>query len=170
DSRLSRFRWRVEGERNYFTEALDRWHAEREASGDPLGADRRLAGEAVRGFLAAPGDHLRATLAVAWRGLFAERSPAVAGVLDLRLPLGLGLLAGSVILLVRGARRRDPRPLALLALPLALFLFHAGATEFLPRFGVPSLPLVWAAGVAAVLGLPDRSGPRVQGVDEVAGE
>ena len=32
----------------------------------------------------------------------------------------------------------------------ALFLFHAAATEFLPRYGLPLLPSAWAA--AATLG------------------
>ena len=49
----------------------------------------------------------------------------------------------------RALFRRDVLLAALLAAPAALFLFHALATEFLPRFAVPALPLAWAALVVA---------------------
>ncbi|HVS62533.1 MAG TPA: hypothetical protein VMT85_03405 [Thermoanaerobaculia bacterium] len=155
DSRLSSFRWHRDG--NYFTRAIGRWRARLATSRDPIEVDRALRREAVAGFFSSPGEHLAAIPVVGWRGLFTERSPAAAGIFDLRLPIGLGLLAGCLLLLLRGLQFRDPRPLALLALPIGLFVFHAGATEFLPRFGLPGLPLVWAATVAALAGLPAKS-------------
>ena len=159
ESRISDYRWRGVG--NYFTRSLRRWHVER-SNGDPLGAERRLAAEAVATFLRHPLDHLRATVAVGWRGLFAERSPAWSEPLDLTFLLGLALALGFVRRTLLAGRSRRPADLALVAAPLALFLFHALATEFLPRFGVPALPLVWAAALTAWPGA--GSGPVPDGV------
>ena len=39
-----------------------------------------------------------------------------------------------------------------IAVPVALFLFHALLTEFLPRFAVPALPLAWGAVTLALCG------------------
>jgi 4-amino-4-deoxy-L-arabinose transferase-like glycosyltransferase len=157
-SELGRYRWRSGG--NYATLALGRWRRERAAAPDPLAVDGRLARDALAGFAARPLDHLRATVAVAWRGLFAERGPAWTLPLDRPLAgaLGLALAAGNLLLLVR--RGREPRVWALLAPALALFAFHALATEFLPRFGVPGLPLAWAG---ALLGYAGAGGGAARG-------
>jgi hypothetical protein len=159
ESRLARYEWSGEG--NFFTRSLRRWQAERAASGDSLAADAALGRAALSEFARAPGAHLRATVAVAWRGLFAERSPPALAPLDLGFALGL-LLAGACLTLAwSGMRGRRPAAIALLVPVAALFLFHALATEFLPRFGVPALPLAWAALVAAIAGRPrgEAEGP-----------
>ena len=143
-----RYEWRGEG--NFFTRSLRAWHAARRPPADPLAADRQLGRHALGEFAAHPLSHLAASLAVGWRGLFAERSPVALVPIDLALPLAL-LLAGAVVRVAWIARRdRRPAALALLAVPAALFLFHALLTEFLPRFGAPALPLVWAAVALAV--------------------
>lgn len=152
-----RFAWTGEG--NYFTRAVRRWRAERAAAGDPLAADRRLAREAAREFLRHPLDHAAATLAVGWRGLFAERSPERLRPLDLGLALGLLLGVALLAFAVRAARDRDAVRLALVAPTLALFAAHALLTENLPRFTVPSLPIAWAVVVLG-FGWPRRPASR----------
>jgi hypothetical protein len=156
-SRLARFEWSGEG--NYFTRSLRRWSSERERGGDPLAADAALGRAALAEFARRPLDHLRATAAVAWRGLFAERSPAPLAPLDLTFALGLLLAGACLALAAAAARARHPEALALLVPAAALFAFHALATEFLPRFGVPALPLAWAA-LAVVLGARGRAGKK----------
>lgn len=159
DSRLARYEWSGEG--NFFTRSLRRWQAERAAGDDPLAADAALGRAALAEFARRPIDHARAAVAVSWRGLFAERSPPALAPLDLGFALGLLLAGGCLALAWAAARARRPEALALLAPAAALFLFHALATEFLPRFGVPALPLAWAALVAALAGRarPERKGP-----------
>ncbi len=148
EASYSRYRWQGEG--NFFTRAMRSWNAERLSSADPLAVDLALGRKALSQFLDRPGDHALATLAVAWRGLFAERSPELVAPFDLTFALGL-LLAGAVVWVFSASiRSRRVVALALLAGPLALFLVHAAATEFLPRFGVPGLPLIGAALVATI--------------------
>ncbi|MEO8197147.1 MAG: hypothetical protein ABI689_10530 [Thermoanaerobaculia bacterium] len=153
-----RYEWQGGG--NFFTRALRRWQAERRPPADPIAADRRLGREAMREFVSAPGRHLVATVAVAWRGLFAERSPEALLPLDLTFVLAL-LLAGAILrvgwLALRG---RDWALAAFFIGPAALFLFHALFTEFLPRFLVPALPLAWGAVCMALCGA--HLGPRRQ--------
>jgi hypothetical protein len=147
-ARYSRYEWTGEG--NFFTRSIRRWHSERDSLGDVVAADRALGREAMREFVARPGEHAVAGVAVAWRGLFAERSPPWLVPIDLRFVLGLGSVTGMVLLLIAGLFRCDARALALVAAPLALFFFHAAVTEFLTRFSVPGLPLAWAALVVAL--------------------
>jgi 4-amino-4-deoxy-L-arabinose transferase-like glycosyltransferase len=157
DSRLDAYRWRGPG--NFFTRSIRRWHAEREADGDPFVAEARLTAAALGVFARHPWDHLRATVAVAWRGLFAERSPAWLEPVDLTFALGLLLAAVFAWRLLAALRSRRPVELALVATPLAFFLFHALATEFLPRFGLPLLPLVWVVAVGAFSSSAARGRP-----------
>jgi 4-amino-4-deoxy-L-arabinose transferase-like glycosyltransferase len=154
-ARYSRYEWTGEG--NFFTRSIRRWRSDRNSLGDVVAADRALGREALREFLARPGDHALAGVAVAWRGSFAERSPSWLAPVDLRFVLGLISAIAPVLLLVTGLFRRDARALALVAAPLALFSFHGALTEFLTRFSVPSLPLAWAALVVA---LSPRTPPR----------
>ncbi len=162
EATYSRYRWKGEG--NYFTRSLRSWNAARLASADPLQVDLSLGREALGQFLRRPREHGIASLAVGWRGLFAERSPALLVPVDLTFGLGL-LLAGAFAGVVSTAvRSRHVVPLALLAGPVALFLVHAVATEFLPRFGVPGLPLVWAALLAT---LSRARAPKERGMEEV---
>ena len=149
-ARFSKYEWTGEG--NFFTRSLRRWRAERRRTGDGLAADRELGRAALHEFLKRPGDHAVAAVAVAWRGLFAERSPRRLAPVDLTFGLGLASAAGVGLALALGVRRRAAPILALLAVPVALFIFHAALTEFLPRFAVPGLPLAWAACVVAVGG------------------
>lgn len=150
-----RYAWQREG--NFFTRAINRWHAERRAPADSLDVDRRLGREALGEFARHPLRHLVATIAVGWRGLFAEGSPAALVPLDLTLASGLFLALTLGSAWRRAQRERNAALLAVVAWPTALMLFHALATEFLPRFHVPSLPLLW--GLAALL-LLDRGGSR----------
>ncbi|MEO7795219.1 MAG: hypothetical protein ABIV06_10635, partial [Thermoanaerobaculia bacterium] len=153
-----RYEWKGEG--NFFTRSLRRWHAERRPPADPIASDRRLGREALREFVSAPGPHLVATVAVAWRGLFAERSPEALLPLDLTFMVAL-LLAGAVLRVGWRAWRGPNLALAVFFVaPAALFLFHALLTEFLPRFLVPALPLGWGAVAVLLFGAassaPDR--------------
>lgn len=153
-----RYEWKGAG--NFFTRSLRRWQSERHPPAEPIEADRRLGREAMREFVSAPGRHLVATVAVAWRGLFAERSPEALSPLDLTFVLAL-LLAGAILhvgwLALRG---RDWALAVFFVVPAALFLFHALCTEFLPRFFVPALPLAWGAVAMALCGV--RLGPHRQ--------
>jgi hypothetical protein len=143
EASFARYAWTGEG--NFFTRSLRAWRAARTGSADPLAVDREFGRAALRQFLTQPFAHAAASVAVAWRGLFAEGSPAVLVPLDLTLACGLLLAAGILAVALRALRRRDVAALALAAVPLALFLFHATFTEYLPRFGVPALPLAWGA-------------------------
>jgi hypothetical protein len=143
EATYGRYEWSGPG--NFFTRSIRRWRADRELGGDALAADRALGRAALREFLARPLDHALAGVAVAWRGLFAERSPALLAPLDLRFVLGVLPMAGVFLLAAAALRRRDGPAIALVAAPLALFVFHAALTEFLPRFSIPGLPLAWAA-------------------------
>ena len=148
EASYSRYQWKGEG--NFFTRSLRSWNAARLSSTDPLAVDLALGRKALGQFLRRPGDHWLAAFAVAWRGLFAERSPELIVPVDLTFGLGL-LLAGAVVgVFSTAVRSRHVVPLALLAGPVALFLAHSAATEFLPRFGVPGLPLIWAALMATI--------------------
>lgn len=150
EATFSRYEWRGEG--NFFTRSLRRWHAERRPPADPIAADRRLGREAMGEFIASPMRHLVATAAVAWRGLFAERSPESLLPLDLTCVVAFFLAAAIVRAGALALRGRNFRLAAFLAVPVALFLFHALLTEFLPRFAVPALPLAWGAVTLALCG------------------
>jgi hypothetical protein len=154
DSSFERYEWSGNG--NFFTRAIRRWREGRAGSSDPLQADRRLARESLAEFARRPLDHARATLAVAWRGLFAERSPRWLAPYDLALPLGVALATAFLWVSFRAVRRRDAALLALLLPAVLLFAAHAFSTEFLPRFAVPALPVAWAAMVLA-FSRPDRT-------------
>ncbi|HUP24094.1 MAG TPA: hypothetical protein VNB06_14280 [Thermoanaerobaculia bacterium] len=162
-ARYSRYEWTGEG--NFFTRSIRRWRSDRNSHGDVLEADRALGRKALREFVARPGEHAVAGVAVAWRGLFGERSPSWLAPVDLRFVLGLGSATGLVLLLVTGLLRHDARALALVAPPLALFFFHAAVTEFLTRFSVPGLPLAWAALAVA---LYPRTRPRAEAAARAA--
>ncbi|MBP9823173.1 MAG: hypothetical protein KBF21_03015 [Thermoanaerobaculia bacterium] len=162
EATYSRYQW--EGEGNYFTRAMRSWQAARRESADPLAADLALGRAAVGEFLRRPGDHALAALAVAWRGGFAERSPELAAPFDLTFALGL-LLGGGVFWIVLAAVRGGRVvTLVLLAGPVTLFVVHATATEFLPRFGVPGLPLI-AAALAATISHCGALAERSRGAD-----
>lgn len=143
-----RYEWTGDG--NFFTRSLRAWHEARRPPADPLAADRALGRRALGEIAAHPLPHVAASVAVGWRGLFAERSPAALVPVDLTFVFGM-LLAGAFLTVGWIALRdRQAAPLALLAGPAALFLFHALLTEFLPRFAVPALPLLWAAVALAL--------------------
>jgi len=143
------YRWVGRG--NYLTRTIRAWTAARQRPGaDPLAVDRTMRRASLEAFAEQPLAHLEAVPAVAWRGLFAERSPEWAWPFDLRLGIGL-LLALSVILATR-AGRHERALLVLLAPAWVLFAFHAAATEFLPRYSAPLLPLVWTAVAVLVAG------------------
>jgi|JI10StandDraft_1071094.scaffolds.fasta_scaffold167058_2 4-amino-4-deoxy-L-arabinose transferase-like glycosyltransferase len=159
-SSLTIYRWTGSG--NFFSRTLLAWRRERAAPGaNPLAVDAQFRREALQRFLSHPGDHLLATMPVAWRGIFAERSPSQLQPFDLRLALGLVQLAAVGLFAALAAVRRETPRLAFL-LPFAvLFAFHALATEFLPRYGVPLLPGAWVA--VAVLIFGDRACESVRG-------
>ncbi|HSM15142.1 MAG TPA: hypothetical protein VLA66_13825 [Thermoanaerobaculia bacterium] len=134
------------GAGSFFTRTLRRWQAERTAPGaDRLGVDAEFRRRALERFAERPLAHLLAAPAVLWRSLFAERSPSWARPFDLTTATGLLLGAGWLLFLVRAAIARDPARLAFAAPLLAIALFHALATEFLPRYAVPLLPALWTA-------------------------
>lgn len=134
------------GPGNFFTRTLRRWQAERTAPGaDRLGVDARFRRRALERFAERPVAHLLAGSTVLWRGLFAERSPAWLRPLDLTFGIGLLLGCGWLVFLVRSALAADPARLAFALPALAVVLFHAVATELLPRYAVPLLPLLWTA-------------------------
>jgi len=149
EATFGRYEWTGEG--NFFTRSLRATRAAGRESGDTLASDRGFGRRALAEFATRPGTHLVTSFVVGWRGLFAERSPAFLRPIDLRLPLGLVLAGVVVATIALGVRRRHPERLALATIPVALFLLHAGATEYLPRFSVPALPLVWAAAVTLAL-------------------
>ena len=150
-STLVDYRWTGPG--NFFTRTIVDWGRERKAPGaDPLVVDARYRRAALRSFQAHPGAHLRAAIAVSWRGLFAERSPAWLHPFDLRFGIGVLHLAAVAIFAALALARRDRLRLAFL-LPFAIsFMLHALGTEFLPRYGVPLLPCAWVAVAVLVLG------------------
>lgn len=158
ESRLDRWRWSGPPEQtNYFVRAVRRHRELLGDGGDRLAADAALRREALAAIRERPGAYLLALPPLLWRGLFAERSPGWARPFDLALPLGLLLATGCAVALGRAlADRHGPR-LALLSLPALSYLFHALATEQLPRFHQPALPLAWAA--AAVLLIPRGAAP-----------
>lgn len=149
---FDRYAWSGEG--NFFTRNLRAWRAARAGSGDPLGVDRQFGRAALKSFVARPGAHLEATVAVAWRGLFAERSPAWTKPLDGELAFVVGLLLAAATIGILGSAlaRRDAEWTAFLLPSCALFALHALATEFLPRFALPALPIAWAAFAVALAG------------------
>ncbi|KAB2949407.1 MAG: hypothetical protein F9K18_15260 [Thermoanaerobaculia bacterium] len=90
------------------------------------------------------------------RGLFAEVSPAWARPFDLAFALGLLLAAGMLLATAHALRRRELATLAYLAPAWLLFGFHVAATELLPRYAVPLLPLAWSALALALLQVRPR--------------
>ena len=72
--------------------------------------------------------------------------------LDLTCVVAFFLAAAIVRAGALALRGRNFRLAAFLAVPVALFLFHALLTEFLPRFAVPALPLAWGAVTLALCG------------------
>jgi 4-amino-4-deoxy-L-arabinose transferase-like glycosyltransferase len=152
------------GEGNFFSRVVAPWRDERRQGGDSLALDARLRQEALAQFGAHPLDHLAATAAVSWRALFAEKSPGWTSPFDLRLVIGLLFVATMIGVALPAARGHDPRLIALLVPVAALFLFHAFATEFLPRYALPLLPMAWSVlalvacgGVAPQPDVPRRS-------------
>jgi len=144
---------RPSGPGNFLTRAIRDWQAERRRPGaDPLALDRELGREGLTAFLRHPGAHAATALAVGWRGLFAERSPGWARPFDLAFALGLALWGATAGLAVRAGRRGDLRALAWVAPALVLFAFHVAATEFLPRYAAPLLPIGWTAVAILVAG------------------
>lgn len=147
-SRLGRWRWRdPDREGSPFVRAMARRAALIGQTGDPLAADRRLTQEAFGAIAGRPGRYLVATVPVAWRSLFVERSPAWLHPFDLALPLGLLVALGVIATLVRALRTSDHSALAFLLPALAAFAFAVLATEGLPRFQQPSLPVLWTCTV-----------------------
>ncbi|MFN7941568.1 MAG: hypothetical protein U0X73_08195 [Thermoanaerobaculia bacterium] len=142
--------WRQSGAGNYYLRTW-RLRAElAEALGSPLAADRELRRRALTRIAAEPLAQLAAAPPIAWRGLFAERSPPRALPFDLRLALGLLLAAALAAGVLLALRRRDPA-LGLVALvALLAAALHALASEGLPRYGVPLLPILWALAAAVV--------------------
>jgi len=141
------------GEGNYFTRTVRAWSAERARPGaDPLAVDAAYRRASLHRFASHPLDHLSASLAVAWRGQFAERSPAWTHPLELGLPLGLLLMTAVAWVTGRAVAGRDVARLVFVAPAWALFLLHAGTSEFLPRYGEPLLPLAWSVLALAALG------------------
>ncbi len=154
------YRWTGPG--NFFTRTLRGWVAARALPGvAPLDVDAWFGHRALGEFVRHPLDHSRAGLAVGWRGLFAERSPAWAWPFDLRLAIGLLLLVAVVWTLLDAVRRRDPPTFAWLVPLLVLGAFHVAATEFLPRYGIPLLPIAWGAVALRLAGR--RSGVAATG-------
>jgi len=150
-SSLTSYRWTGSG--NFFSRTLRAWRSERSApAARPLAVDARFRREALRRFRSQPGAHLRAAMAVAWRGVFAERSPDGLQPFDLRFALGVGQLAAVGLFAGLAAARRELLPLAFLMPFALLFAFHTLATEFLPRYGVPFLPAAWVAVAVLVFG------------------
>jgi len=149
--------YRPSGPGNFHTRTLRDWKEAR-AVGDPLAVDARLRREALETFARHPVAHLEGALAVAWRGLFAERSPAWAHPFDLRF--GLGLLLGAAVLaaIARALRRGETERLLFVAPLLALLAFHVAATELHPRYATPLLPIAWGLFALLVGDVADRSG------------
>jgi len=147
---------RPEGSENFLLRTYREVEARRALPGaDALAVDERIGREALRRFAHEPVEHLVAAIVVAWRGLFAERSPAFVHPFDLTLPFGLLLGGSASALLLWAALRHDVARLALLAPVAILVTFHLAATEFLPRYTVPLLPLLWGSFVV-LLGIVRR--------------
>lgn len=143
--------YRPVGPGNFYLRTLRGWQAERARPGaDPLAVDAAAGRAALARFLRHPVEHAQAAAAVAWRGLFCELSPRWSHPFD--LAFGLGLLLGGAVAATtwRAARRRDLAAAALLAPAWTLYLFHVAATELLPRYSTPLLPIAWCA-VAVVV-------------------
>jgi len=144
--------YRPEGAGNFYLRTFRRWHEERARPGaDPVAFDAATGRAALAEIVRRPWAHVRAGGAVAVRGLFCEGSPGWAHPFDLRFAYGLLLAVGSALATWRAARRRELAALAFLAPAWVLFGFHVAATELLPRYAVPLLPLAWAA-LALALG------------------
>ncbi len=143
---------------NYYFRTLRRWQEERRREADSLEVDAIFRREALLRFVTQPWVHARGGLAVAWRGLFAERSPEWLRPFDATLALGLLLAAGFSIATAGALARRALPVLALLAPAWILFAFHVAATEMLPRYMVPLLPLAWAAAALVIAGQAGASG------------
>lgn len=138
--------YRPSGPGNFYQRTLRAWQRARAAPGaDPLAVDAAFGRAALARFASSPGAHARAAAAVAVRGVFAERSPEWSSPFDLAFGAGILLAAGMLVATATALRHRDPGALALLAPALILFGFHVAATELLPRYGVPLLPLAWAS-------------------------
>lgn len=150
-SRLERWRWRgPDDEASPFVRAMARRAALIRQTGDPLAVDRQLRQEAFGAMTERPGRYLVATLPVAWRSLFVERSPEWLHPFDIALPLGLVLALGATATLVRAVRAGDRLVLAFVLPALAAFSLAVLATEGLPRFQQPSLPILWTCTVLTV--------------------
>jgi hypothetical protein len=163
-------RWTGEG--NYLSRAWRKRSAAiraegekspRPAPGISLAVDRELVGAALGTMVRMPLVHARVTLAVAWRSIFSERSPEWLRPLDATFALGVALAFAFTALLAAAVRHRAAPLLALLLPASLLFAGHALFTEGLPRYGWPTLPVVWVALVVGFVALrrgaltpPDR--------------
>jgi hypothetical protein len=144
---------RPAGPGNFFTRTLRDWVGDRAApSADPLALDAAYGERALARFAGAPLAHAVTMPLVGWRALFAEASPGWAHPLDLRLALGLAIGGALVLFVARALRRRDSARLAFVAPLVVLAVFHLAATEFLPRYAVPLLPIVWTAAAIELAG------------------
>lgn len=144
---------RPSGPGNFFTRTLRDWIRDRAAAGaDPLAVDAGYRDRALARFARAPLAHATAAPLVGWRALFAEESPGWAHPLDLRFALGLALAGALTLFAARALRRRDAARLAFVAPLVVLAAFHLAATEFLPRYAVPLLPIVWTAVAVELVG------------------
>lgn len=150
-STLADYRWTGRG--NFFTQTIRNWRRERAVPGaDPLEVEARYRRDALHRFRAHPGAHLLATVAVGWRGLFAERSPAVFEPFDFKFEIGLLVLAALVLFTTQALARRSAPRLAWLLPSAIVFCFHALGTEFLPRYAIPLLPCAWVAVAVLLFG------------------
>ena len=166
DSGLDRWRWSGSPDaENYFVRSVRRRGELLAETQDRLEADSALRREALAAIRERPGAYLLSLPALLWRGLFAERSPGWAHPFDLALPLGLLLAAGFAAALGSSVAERHAPRLALLLVPALSYAFHALATEQLPRFHQPALPLAWAA--VAVL-LAPRAAALGRGLGRIA--
>jgi 4-amino-4-deoxy-L-arabinose transferase-like glycosyltransferase len=144
--------WSEGGERpNYFVRSLRERRRLVEVTGDPLTADRKMLRAAIQRILAEPQEYLVATPAVAWRSCFAEQSPHWGRPFDLAFFSGLALVFGLLVTGWRAVRARDVTAAAVVLPAVYCFVFHLLATEGLPRYQQPALPLLWAAAAAAAL-------------------
>lgn len=169
-NRFERWSWRPgSAESGFFARAMHRRQELLTRLGDPLAASRVQRREAQAAIVARPARYLRATLPVAWRSLFAERSPRLFHPFDLALPINLALAVAFLMALAHAATGNDRASLALLLPVIAIYIFSCLATEGLPRFQQPSLPILWAAAATTVDRLVARSGRRTVSKDKTSG-
>jgi 4-amino-4-deoxy-L-arabinose transferase-like glycosyltransferase len=153
--------YRPLGGDNYYFRTLRRWQEERRRDRDSLAVDALFRRTALERFVTHPWDHLRGAAAVAWRGAFAERSPGWAVPFDLTFALGLALATALAFVTATAVAQRALPVVAFLAPAWILFAFHVAATELLPRYAVPLLPLAWAALALSLIRRAAASAPAV---------